>query len=345
MKKALVTGAAGFIGSHVVQQLTEMGVQVRATALQREPTANIEKYNVEIVRGDMLDHQFVNEIVEDVDTVFHLAAVYATWLPDWKPLWEVNMQGSRNLLWACKNSDSVKKVVYTSSLSAIGLLPGKASSNEDTPFNLYDSLPYILSKYLSQQEALGFAHNGLDLTVVNPAFPFGPGDVAPTPTGGIIMRMMEGGSRFSFPGGFNAVDVRDVAAGHILAAQKGRCGELYLLGNENVTGEEFSRMCAEILGKAEEKVIALPSLLVEGGAQLSKFIADHITHSKPILNPKELEYMSRYAFMDSSKARKELGYSPRDVRISLRDAIDWFNSETFKRGQSAEMPIRASVNY
>lgn len=335
MKNALVTGAAGFIGSHVVQQLSDMGVNVRATALRNESTRNIEPYGVEIVRGDMMDKEFVKQSLDGIDTVFHLAAVYATWLPDWKPLWEVNMQGSRNLLWACRNSSTVKKVIYTSSLSAIGLLPGKASSNESTPFNLYDSLPYILSKYLSQQEALGFAENGLDLVVVNPAFPFGPGDVAPTPTGGIIQQMIEGGSRFSFPGGFNAVDVRDVATGHILAAQKGRSGELYLLGNENVTGEEFSRLCADILGNSDSKIIALPSLLVEGSAHLSKFIADNITHSKPLLNPKELEYMSRYAFMDCSKARKELGYNPRDIRISLRDSIDWFNSEAFQLGQSA----------
>ncbi|HAG93592.1 MAG: dihydroflavonol 4-reductase [Pseudomonadales bacterium] len=344
MKKALVTGAAGFIGSHVVDQLTTMGVEVRASALPNENTDNIEHCNPEIVRGDMLDKGFVKEIVEGVDTVFHLAAIYATWLPDWKPLWEVNLQGSRNMLWACMNADNIQKVVYTSSLSAIGLLPGKASSNETTPFNQYDALPYILSKYLSQQEALDFAEQGLNLTVVNPAFPFGPGDVAPTPTGGIILKMIEGGARFSFPGGFNLVDVRDVAAGHILAAEKGKQGEIYILGNENVSGEEFSKMCAEILGKSD-RVIPLPGLLVEGGAQLAQFIAENITHSKPYINPKELKYTSQYAYMDCSKARKELGYNPRDVRISLRDSIAWFQSEQFQKRQNNAMPLKASVNY
>jgi len=334
MKKALVTGAAGFIGSHVVDQLTAMGVSVRATALPNERTDNIEKFNPEIVRGDMLDKAFVKEVVQDVDTVFHLAAVYATWLPDWKPLWEVNIQGSRNLLWACMNADNVKKVVYTSSLSTIGLLPGQASSNETTPFNQYDGLPYILSKYLSQQEALDFAEQGLNLTVVNPAFPFGPGDVAPTPTGGIILKTIEGGARFSLPGGFNVVDVRDVAAGHILAAEKGGKGEIYILGNENVSGEEFSKICAEILGKSD-RVIPLPGLLVEGGAQLAQFIAENITHTKPLLNPKEVKYTSQFAYMDCTKARKELGYAPRDVRITLRDSIKWFQSEEFKQRQQA----------
>jgi len=344
MKKALVTGAAGFIGSHVVDQLTAKGIDVRAAVLPNERTHNIDHYQPEIVRGDMLDKDFVKEIVKDVDTVFHLAAVYATWMPDWKPLWEVNMQGSRNVLWACMNAKNVKKVVYTSSLSAIGLLPGRAASNETTPFNQYDALPYILSKYLSQQEALDFAEQGLNLTVVNPAFPFGPGDVAPTPTGGIIMKMIEGGARFSFPGGFNLVDVRDVAAGHILAAEKGRQGEKYILGNENVTGEEFSKICAEILGKSD-RVIPLPGMLVEGGAQLAQFIADNITHSKPYIIPKELKYASQFAFMDCNKARKELGYNPRDVRISLRDSIAWFQSAEFQNTQTHPMPLKASVNY
>ncbi|AUM11351.1 SDR family oxidoreductase [Ketobacter alkanivorans] len=344
MKKALVTGAAGFIGSHVVDQLTAKGIDVRAAVLPNERTHNIDHYQPEIVRGDMLDKDFVKEIVKDVDTVFHLAAVYATWMPDWKPLWEVNMQGSRNVLWACMNAKNVKKVVYTSSLSAIGLLPGRAASNETTPFNQYDALPYILSKYLSQQEALDFAEQGLNLTVVNPAFPFGPGDVAPTPTGGIIMKMIEGGARFSFPGGFNLVDVRDVAAGHILAAEKGRQGEKYILGNENVTGEEFSKICAEILGKSD-RVIPLPGMLVEGGAQLAQFIADNITHSKPYIIPKELKYASQFAFMDCNKARKELGYNPRDVRISLRDSIAWFQSAEFQNTQTRPMPLKTSVNY
>ena len=343
MKKALVTGAAGFIGSHVVHQLTEKGVDVRAAVLPNEPTFNIEQYNPEIIRGNVLDKSYIEQCLDGVDTVFHLAAVYATWLPDWKPLWEVNMQGSRNLLWACKNSKTVKKVVYTSSLSAIGLLPGKSSSNEDTPFNQYDQLPYILSKYLSQQEALGFAENGLDLTVVNPAFPFGPGDVAPTPTGGIILQLIEGGARFSIPGGFNVVDVRDVAAGHILAAEKGRSGEKYILGNENFTGEELSKVCAEILGK-KEKVIPLPAFLVEGGALISQLVADHITHDKPLLNLKEVEYTANFAFMDCSKARKELGYQPRDARISLHDSISWFQSNEFKNRPQAQQPMKAAVN-
>lgn len=344
MKTALVTGAAGFIGSHLVQQLTEKGVSVRAAVMPRESTRNIDACEPAIVRGDILDKGFAREITRDVDTVFHLAAVYATWMPDWRPLWEVNLQGSRNILWSCLDSPTVKKVVYTSSLSAIGIAPGEALSNEDTPFNQYDALPYILSKYLSQQEALGFSDHGLDLTVVNPAFPFGPGDVAPTPTGNIIITMIKGGTRFKFPGGFNLVDVRDVAAGHILAAEKGRKGECYILGNENLSAEAFCRLCGEILGR-NERMIELPKLVVEGGALLGEWVADHVTHKRPPLIRGEIKYSSQYIYMDCSKARRELGFRPRDIRISLEDSIRWFQSETFKHYNRDSVPMKATVNF
>lgn len=342
MKKVLVTGAAGFIGSHVVQQLSEKGIRVKAAVMPGESTRNIDAYQPTIVRGNILDKQFANDIVQDVDTVFHLAAVYSTWMPDWRPLWEVNLQGSRNVLWACLKTPTVKKVVYTSSLSAIGIAPGEALSNEDTPFNQYDALPYILSKYLSQQEALGFAENGLNLTVVNPAFPFGPGDVAPTPTGNIIITMINGGTRFKFPGGFNAVDVRDVAAGHLLAAEKGRSGHLYVLGNENLSGEQFCRLCSQILGR-NQRMIELPKLLVAGGAQLGEWVSNNITHKKPLIVPGEVKYSSQYIYMDCSKAKRELGYNPRDIRISLQDSIHWFQSNEFARRQERPAPSKASA--
>lgn len=329
MKKALVTGGAGFIGSHVVQQLCDKGVEVRVAALPAENTRNIEHLPVEILRGDILDQAYCQQIIDGMDTVFHMAAVYAVWLPDWRPLWEVNLQGSRNMLWACKHSGSLKKVVYTSSLSAIGLKPGMEVSDETTPFNLYDATPYVLSKYLSQQEALGFARNGLDLTVVNPAFPFGPGDIAPTPTGEIIINMAKGLTRLKLPGGFNVVDVRDVAAGHILAAEKGRSGELYILGNENFTNEDFCRLVAEADGRKKERMIPVPAPVLEGGALAAEWVAKNITHEKPALAVGAVRYALQYAFMDVGKARRELGYAPRDVRISIRDALQWFRANGY----------------
>lgn len=328
MKKVLVTGAAGFIGSHVVEQLTAQGIEVRAAVLAKESTRNIDRFKPEIMRGDILDKDFVSKITEGVDTVFHLAAVYATWMENWRPLWEVNLQGSRNILWACYKSDTVKRVVYTSSLSAIGLKPGMEVSDETTPFNLYNATPYVLSKYLSQQEALGFAQNGLDLVVVNPAFPFGPGDVGPTPTGNIILSMIKGMTRLKLAGGLCAVDVRDVAAGHILAAEKGRTGECYILGNTNLTGVDFCKLVADVLDR-HERMIAVPAVVMEGGAMIGEWVANNITHKRPMVTVGEIRYGKEYSFMDSSKARNELGYKPRDVRQSIEDAVQWFKDNGY----------------
>ncbi|MCG8671500.1 MAG: NAD-dependent epimerase/dehydratase family protein [Pseudomonadales bacterium] len=329
MKKVLVTGAAGFIGSHVVQQLHEKGVEIKAAVLPNESTTNIDAYVSEVVRGDLLDKDFTNEIVKGVDTVFHLAAVYAVWMEDWRPLWEVNLQGSRNMLWACHECPDVKKVVYTSSLSAIGIKPGKEVSNEDTAFNQYHATPYVLSKYLSQQEAIGFADHGMDISIVNPAFPFGPGDVGPTPTGDIIITIANGMSRLKLPGGFNAVDVRDVAAGHILAAEKGKAGELYVLGNTNVTAQDFCRMVAEIDGKSQERMIPVSQTVLEGTAMVAEWVSKNVTHKKPPISLGAVRYGNQYIYMDCSKAKNDLGYQPRDIRISIKDSLRWFRENGY----------------
>ncbi len=325
MKKVLVTGAAGFIGSHVVEELTRRGIEVRAAVLPKESTKNIDRFKPEIVIGNVLDNAFVEKAVKGVDHVFHLAAIYSTWMPDWKPLWEVNTQGTRNICWACKHSDTVQRVVYTSSLSAVGIKPGKEISDENTPFNQYAATPYVLSKYLSQQEALGFAQNGLDLVVVNPCFPFGPGDVAPTPTGNIILQMMKGLTRLKVEGGFNVVDVRDVALGHLLAAEKGRCAEKYLLGNVNMTGEEFSKLVARSLGFEHAFMIPVPANAMKAVAFAAELVTENLLKDKrPLFTLGEIRYGTQHAFMSVDKARRELGYAPRDVGVSISDAIRWF---------------------
>lgn len=328
MKKVLVTGGAGFIGSNVVKELATRGVDITVMIRPGENTKNIDGLDIKIVSGDILDKQFVNDSVKGHDTVFHLAAVYATWMPDFRPLYEVNLQGSRNVLWACKESADVKRVVYTSSMAAIGVAPGKQAANESTEFNQYKANPYVVTKYLSQQEALGFAEHGLDLVVVNPAFPFGPGDIAPTPTGKIILNMVKGMNRFKFDGGFNAVDVRDVAKGHVLAAEKGKAGDRYILSNRNVTIEEFAHLVAEVQ-QIDLKMLPFPSSIMKGLSIASTWLSDNVTHKPPLATPSEVEYGAQYLFLDNTKAQKELGFEPRDIRESIRDSIAWFKSNGY----------------
>ena len=324
MKKALVTGAAGFIGSHVVRQLLDENVSVRAMVRPGENTANIKELDIEITEGDILDPAAVKKAIDGVDTVFHLAAIYSIWMQDWGPMYEVNLQGSRNVLWGCLRA-GVERVVYTSSIAAIGIAPGKELSNESTPFNQYNlGSHYVLTKYLSQQEALGFAANGLDLVVVNPVFPFGPGDIAPTPTGKMIIDIVKGVNRMTFNGGLNIVDVRDVARGHLLAAQKGKTGEIYILGNQNITIDDFMAMVYQALGRKPYYLPKIPTTLLKGGTYALRKWADHVSHKIPLSTPVEVKYASNYLFFDNSKAATELGLKFRPVADSIKDAIEWF---------------------
>lgn len=324
MKKALVTGAAGFIGSHVVRFLLDENVSVRTLVRPGENTANIKELDIEIVEGDILDLDVVKKATDGVDTVFHLAAIYSIWMPDWQPIYEVNLQGSRNILWACLHQ-GVERVVYTSSIAALGIAPGRELSNETTPFNQYDlGSHYVLTKYLSQQEALGFAENGLDLVVVNPAFPFGPGDIAPTPTGKMIIDIVQGINRMTFAGGLNIVDVRDVAKGHVLAAQKGKTGEKYILGNRNVTIDEFMAMVYKALDRKPPYLPRIPTPILRGGTFALRMWSDRISKKTPLSTPVEIKYASNYLFFDNSKAITDLGMKFRPVNDSIAESIEWF---------------------
>lgn len=329
MRKALVTGAAGFIGSHVTAQLLEKNIEVRAFVKPGENTANIKGLDVEVMEGDILDKAKVKKAIQGVDTIFHLAAIYAIWMPDWKWIYEVNLAGSRNVLWAAFKADHIDRVVYTSSIAAIGTTRDKTPSNEKTPFNQYDlGSHYVLTKYLSQQEALGFAQNGLDLVVVNPAFPFGVNDIGPTPTGKLIIDIISGLNRTAFKGGFNVVDVRDVAKGHILAAERGKTGECYILGNRNVTALEFMQMVHKAhTGREKNFIPTVPISVLKGGTHALAFWADRISKKPPLSTPVEVAYASNYLYVDNTKAKTELGLDFRPVEDSIREAIAWFKKQ------------------
>ncbi len=329
MKKALVTGAGGFIGSHVVMELLERGVEVRALLKPGEPMINLEGLEIELIEGDLLDRDALERALDGVDTLFHLAAIYAIWMKDWSKIYEVNLQGSRNVLWAALRR-GVERVVYTSSIAAVGISPGEAVSDETTTFNQHElGSHYVLTKYLSQQEALEFARNGLDLVVVNPAFPFGARDREPTPTGQIIIDIVKGLNRFRFDGGVNVVDVRDVARGHVLAAEKGRAGELYILGNQNISMEELGQLVLHVAGLDGRRLIPLPVPLMKTATSVLTLWSDKVSSKPPLSTPVEVEYSSNFLYFDSSKAQRDLGLELSPVEDSLERAIAWFRSRGY----------------
>ena len=328
MKKALVTGAGGFIGSHVVQELLKDNIEVRALIRPGESLTNLKGMEIEKVAGDVLDNSAVLKAMAGVDTVFHLAAIYSIWMRDWSRIYEVNMQGTQNVLWAAMKSNI--RVVYTSSIAAIGIAPDKQLSNEETPFNQYTlGNHYVLTKYLSQQIARGFAANGLDVVIVNPCFPFGTNDIVPTPTGQLIVDVLKSNNMFAFPGGINIVDVRDVAKGHVLAAKKGKTGELYILGNMNVSMKEFMQLVYKAAGFTLRPLITFPVLMLKISASIFKYWADNIGHKTPLTTPPEVNYASQYLFFDNSKARNELGLTLTPIEESLCDSVRWFRENHY----------------
>lgn len=327
LKKALVTGAAGFIGSNVVKLLMEDGVDVRAMVLPGEDTRNIDGLEVERVEGDVLDPPSLDAALKGCDTLFHLAAIYSIFSKDRGCFYRVNLQGSRNMLWAAKRAD-IERIVYTSSIAALGVKAGTLPADEETEFNQFDRAnDYVLTKYLSQQEALTFAREGLPVVIVNPCFPYGEGDVAPTPTGKIILDVANGLQFMAYEGGINIVDVKDVARGHLLAAKRGEVGETYILGNENVTIKDLFEMVARTVG-LDVRIVQMPLPLAKLYGWLWEKWAG-ISGHQPMTTAKEIAYSNQFLFYDISKAREKLGYDPTPVEESMRRAIDWFTGEGY----------------
>jgi dihydroflavonol-4-reductase len=257
--------------------------------------------------------------------LYHLAAIYKTWLPDPSVLYRVNIEGTTSTLLAAMDA-KVKRVVYTSSIAAIGLVEG-GLADETTAFNLYDvANEYILTKHLSERIAMRFAQAGAPIVVVNPAFPFGPRDIAPTPTGRIIVSLLKKAVPGVGAGGLCAIDVDDCAEGHLLAEEKGRVGERYILGNHNVTLKELFELVCKAAGTPTPR-LPLPKPVSAGIALGMELWADHVSHREPPATYKSILYAQRNAFFSNAKAKRELGLPARPLEESVRRAIEWFRAE------------------
>ncbi len=322
-RRAFVTGGSGFIGHLVVQMLLEAGLEVTCLLLPDDGAPLLEDKDIVRVRGDLGHEEELAALLEGHDVVFHLAAIYALWMKRPARMWEVNVDGTRRLMRAARDA-GVRRVVHTSSIAAVGHREGQALSDEETAFNDWAVADdYVLSKYISEKEALSHDGDGLEVVAVNPSFPFGHGDLGPTPTGRLILATLEGMVPFWTRGGFNAVDVRDVALGHLLAAAHGRPGERYLLSGENVTFKEFGRRVAAAAGVRPAFFQApVAALKAVGHAEVA--LAE-LVGRPPLMTPKSIAYTAgRFTWFDHRKAREELGYEPRPLDGALRASIAWF---------------------
>jgi dihydroflavonol-4-reductase len=320
--KALVTGGTGFVGRAVVAELLAAGRQVRVLARNPSHPA-LEGLPVEVAPGDLKDPASLTRALKGCPCLFHVAADYRLWVPDPQEMYAVNVEGTRNLLTAAAAA-GVNRVVYTSTVGALGNPGNGVPGTEDTPVTVADMVGhYKRSKFLAEQVALEFAHQGLPLVVVNPSTPVGPWDSRPTPTGEMIVNFLQKRMPAYLETGLNLIHVRDVARGHLLAEAKGWIGEKYILGHENLSLSQIFRLLADISGLPAPRV-KLPYWPVLGMAYLDEFWATHVSGRPPRIPLTAIRMARKYMYFDNTKAVKYLGLTLTPVRAALEEAVAWF---------------------
>jgi dihydroflavonol-4-reductase len=319
----LVTGGTGFVGANVVRLLLQRGIEVRALVRPRSDTRNLDSLDVELVAGDLRDRVSLEAALEGCDTVYHVAAMYALWTSDPRQIYDSNVTGTVNLLEAAGMA-GVRRVVYTSSVATIGLPKDGTPATEDVALQPEELVSdYKRSKYLAEQEVLKYAQRGLPVVIVNPSFPVGAWDVKPTPSGQIIVNFLRGKIPAYVNTGLNVVDVEDVALGHLLAAEKGRIGERYILGNANLTLPAMFQLLQQVSG-VRAPSIRIPYGLAYLSACVSEFVANTVTHTPPFVTLAGVKLSRKRMFFDASKAVRELGFPQTSAVDALQKAVGWF---------------------
>jgi dihydroflavonol-4-reductase len=319
----LVTGASGFLGWHVAHALAERGYQVRALC---RPASQLRELDVERVEGDLRDPDSLRRAVEGCELVFHVAADYRLWSKHPADLYASNVDGTRNVLEAAARA-KVERVVYTSTVGCIGMPAGR-SGDEQTPVSIADMAGhYKRSKWLAEQVALEKAAAGLPVVIVNPTAPVGDHDWKPTPTGKIIVDFLRNKLPAFIDTGLNLVDARDTAIGHLLAAEKGRSGERYILGGENLTLEQILGRLSALSGKPAP-TIKIPYSIAYAAGAITTALAQ-VTGRPPLAPLEGVKMARKKMFVTNDKAARELGFAPRPVEGALKRAIDWFRANGY----------------
>lgn len=319
----LVTGASGFIGGAVAKLLISRGHQVRALARAESPRDNIPR-ECEIAPGDITDRESVRDAMAGVRYVFHVAAHYRLWAPDPRPVFEVNVQGSENVMREALRA-GVERIVYTSSVATLAAANGHICTEQnrlapEKAIGAYKQSKIVAERLIEEM----IEKEGLPAVIVCPAAPLGPGDVKPTPTGRLVAEAVRGAMPAYVETGLNIVHVEDVAAGHIAAMTRGGVGERYILGGENLTLCDLLTEISRVTGRAPPrfKLPAGPLMPLayvnEWGARLMGY--------EPFLHCDSLKMSRTRMFFDDSKARREIGYETRPARLAVKDAVEWFRT-------------------
>ena len=323
----LVTGATGFVGNHVVSRLLARGEKVRVLVRKESPRKNLQGMEVEIAAGDLTDRDSLRAALSGCRRLYHVAADYRLWAPDSSVLYLNNVVGTRNVLEAAREA-KIDRIVYTSTVGAMGHARNGHGADEETPVTLQEMIGhYKRSKFLAEAEVMAAARAGLPVVIVNPSTPVGARDVKPTPTGQMIVDFLNGRMPAYVDTGLNLIDVEDVAAGHLLAMERGQVGHRYILGNRNLTLKEILEILAEASGRSAPTV-RLPHAAVLGVAAVST-LAAQVTRRPPLVSWESVRMSKRKMFFDSSKAVRELGLPQGSIEEALAKAVYWFRQHGY----------------
>ncbi len=325
---AFVTGSTGFLGSHVARALAEHGADLRLLVRANSNTMNIDDLKADRVTGDLRDPVSLEKGIAGCDVVFHVAADYRLWVRDPEEMYRANVDGTRAILDAARRS-GVRRVVYTSSVATMGFTANGHPADENSPVSLANMIgPYKRSKFMAEQVAIEAARAGQDVVIVNPTTPIGERDIKPTPTGRIVVDFLKRKFPAYVDTGLNLVDATVCGNGHIAALEKGRSGERYILGGENLTLKQILDKLAVITGLPSPK-LRVPYLLALATGVVDEVVTGRIRGKEPRATIDAVRMGRKKMFVSSGKAERELGWRHVPVDDALRRAAEWFQQNGY----------------
>jgi len=332
---AFVTGATGFLGSHVARVLAEQGAVLRLLVRPTSDLRNVDGLKADRVVGDLRDAASIEKALSGCDVVFHVAADYRLWVRDPGEMYRSNVEGTRSLLEAARKQ-GVRRVVYTSSVATMGFTSnhnGKVKqgsmADEQSPVGIDDMIGhYKRSKFMAEQVALEAAKFGVDVVVVNPTTPMGERDIKPTPTGRIVVDFLKRKFPAYVETGLNLVDATECARGHVQALEKGRSGERYILGGENLTLKQILDRLGTITG-LPSPTVKLPYFFALAAGVVDEIVTGRILGREPRATIDAVRMGRKMMFVSSAKAERELGWRTLAVDGALRRSVDWFRDNGY----------------
>src|ERR1700690_2478700 len=348
---AFVTGATGFLGSHVARVLAEQGAELRLLVRPTSDLRNLDGLAADRVAGDLRDPGSIEKAVAGCDVVFHVAADYRLWVRDPAEMYRSNVEGTRSLLEAARKQ-GVRRVVYTSSVATMGFISNQAASelrsdgqvrasaptqprhrsslaDEASPVSLENMIgPYKRSKFMAEQVAFDAAKSGVDVVIVNPSTPIGERDIKPTPTGRIVVDFLKRKFPADVETGLNLVDATECARGHVQALEKGRSGERYILGGENLTLKQILDRLAAITG-LKSPTVKLPYVFALATGVVDEMVTGRILGREPRATIDAVRMGRKMMFVTSAKAERDLGWRVVPVDGALRRSVDWFRANGY----------------